>query len=164
MSGLWDVRPSFTVLDRHYGASPKSIFCGDNVMLPRVISDTSYLLWSHFGAIAWGIDSALTRAVRHIVGLRAKKQVLWVHASRIVATVENIEPCWDWTASECPRHAVREHIGPWSRTILRFIREAAVSLIVQLSFPEPTRVGFSYLRPKSLFKREVRSPASPYLL
>lgn len=45
--------------------------------------------------------------VRHVGGRRAKKQVLWVDASWIVAAVADKHPCWDCPAMEKPRNAVR---------------------------------------------------------
>ena len=38
----------------------------------------------------------LGRAVLHVVELRAKKQMLDIHTSWVIALVEDIKPIWDF--------------------------------------------------------------------
>jgi hypothetical protein len=54
------------------------------------------------------LHSSLALGVLLIVVRRAQKQVVRIHARRIVATVAHVKAVRDWAAMDLPRHAVGE--------------------------------------------------------
>lgn len=64
-----------------------------------------------------GADIALASFRNHVgdvLGIRSQPEVIWIHASPYVATMQNVKTIWNWTPTECPRHSMSGHNGSCS--------------------------------------------------
>lgn len=88
-------------------------------------------------------------AVGHIVGLRSKLQMIWVYASRCVASMQKDSTIRDCSKPHLPRSPMRQD------EFSRFpASDLAVSHIVEGSIPEPASV-FGLIDKREKFASEV---------
>lgn len=93
--------------------------------------------------------STLLSFVRHIVGVRAKEQMLRPNARRVVAPMKNEHSPWNRTVVEYPRHAMgNNRIILW---ILRNTKQAIAEVVSCLGNPLPASISLANLNPEPVF-------------
>lgn len=106
------------------------------------------LLWRKF----CGVSPYFRRHILHVVRFRAQKQMGWINARWIVATMEYAHPVWNWTVVNRPRKTVGVLFSTWIAA-----SEQTVTHIIPSSDPNPafSRNLTCYLFPKT-FNRITR--------
>ncbi len=93
--------------------------------------------------------AALIPRIIGIVKLGPKKQMVWIHARRIVAFMENTQTSGDWTVVKF----IRNTMSLWRTTFaIKECRNVSVPALIGAGCPEPTGIGFMYLFPESINK------------
>lgn len=54
----------------------------------------------------YGVQSALLGRVKDIIGVRSKKEMLWIYAGWIIATMANFHAIWDRTDAKLVTHTM----------------------------------------------------------
>ena len=89
--------PSFYVAD---GRSVNCVVGGNQAVSSLIGSNRKHLLLGQFYTWMFGALkarlSALGNFVCHVVGVRAEKQVFWIHATRVVAAMEDLQAGRNW--------------------------------------------------------------------
>jgi len=173
-----DVPPRFSGHNLTYkGLAYSELFCESTLRDFRSLAqvpDLSYLIrckLRHFvGFSALFARNALVTAFRHSVSLIdkivSKKQMLWVYTGRIVAFVQNVHTCRNWTVMKNPRGSV-------SKSLATRKAKAAISLFLAISIPFPTPCFWDFIElgVKSVFWRafhagliSVRTPENKWVL
>lgn len=92
---------------------------------------------------------AFRHRIVRVVKRGSEKQMIRINASAVISTrtvVANQQPIGDGSIGQFPRHAWRACLYP----CMPLKRSIATS--VKSTLPEPARIGFEYLRPKTLSK------------
>jgi hypothetical protein len=87
--------------------------------------------------------------VRHVVGVRPEKEMVWIHASPIVAAMQNLHSVRNWANTEFIGNAMST---PFSVLNL----EKAVPLVTYNAEPIPAILGLVYLLPKAIHEIILR--------
>lgn len=95
-------------------------------------------------------EPALCDHVGGVLFRRSNEQVIGSHTRRIVAVVTDLESVWDLSAKHLPTKAVRLHSY-----------EAAVSLLVSASCPDPATIGLGNKGPEPFFDRTADTSHRP---
>lgn len=92
----------------------------------------------------------LEYAIRIIVFMGSKKQMVRIAAGRIVALVTNLKSGWYFPKMNFPRQSVGVML--W---LSRFYRNASIPSGLDISFPWPAVLSFFNSLPKLFFKRFI---------
>ncbi len=81
--------------------------------------------------------------ILHVAVMITKKQMIRVHARRVVTPVANTHTFWDWSAIDNPRQPVCSFFS--SRIIKP---EASIAVVIDAGTPQPASIGNFYFRPE----------------
>lgn len=91
----------------------------------------------------WLISSLLSFLVENIVLIGANKQMLWIYARWVVASMKNMQPFWSWSVVNEPRNTMRgSRLSHYSKTPIPLARFC--------SNPVPAIIRFGNFVPKVL--------------
>ena len=150
---LRDMRPSFSIQQEVYSGSSNIVFGSQvepgyvAVMVP--LTNFCYLSFRKFRSVifyALSVFSFLCKHISHIVGMCARKQVIRVTASWIIALMQNAKTFGDWSIGKFPRKTMGKHI-------LVLVSSLAVSVFgfATLPFPAIVWITLGDSVPKTLF-------------
>lgn len=106
------------------------------------ISDRADFIPREFCVVASSCQAPLLGGIAHIVHIRAKEEMLQIHAGAIVTGMKKIKPWGNGPAREKPRNTM---------ALLHFPREPEDSVPIALSSdPGPAPRGLFYLLPKPM--------------
>lgn len=106
-----------------------------DIAFGKALARFNHLLFGELGNGDFGSSGVaiLGYFVRHIISICAKKQMGWIHAGRIVASMANMHMVRDWAVRQLPRNAV-------SRNDLIVKSGLPVTLAICVPLPLPTIV------------------------
>lgn len=94
-------------------------------------------------SVLYGCPAFFGSAVSSVVGVSSKKQMIWIHARRVIAFMKHEQSIRNFTVCQHPGNTVStfEFIS---------IPDFTVTSGHCGCFPKPTSIGFDYLGPKTI--------------
>lgn len=143
------VSPNFPALNLENGGVAYAQLFGDCPGWSRVEANSSNLTFrENCGAMGLSCSSSsFCVSVAHVVGVRSKEQMIWVHARSVVASMADMEIIWALPAIELIRVPMRTCYG-----VMREIKHSIASVVFTAK-PYPTTRSNTNFSLKSFFFR-----------
>lgn len=145
------MRPRSPLLNADHSASGNVIVRGDLSLSSLVSADAADLLRRQFrvGAICALLHATFHTGISKVFGVSSKKQMLRIHARRIVAAMTDAQTFWNRSERKLPRYSVGEFISFGASLVSSPVEESPVAEARALRSPQPTRICFVNLAPKA---------------
>ena len=95
-------------------------------------------------SVLFSFSVSFRSSVNHVVAMRTKKQMIWIHTRRIVAGVTNVNSLWPFTMCEHPRNSMSQ--SGCSKL------DDSIACWISASFPYPTFRSLFNSYPESISK------------
>lgn len=109
---------------------------------PRKILSSQIHFW-----FCLRLMSTFFNAIKSIIGVGSQEQMVWTHARRIVAFMQDQHSCGDRSIGHFPRVPVREN--PFLVRFGKGVSKPAVAFPVDARLPHPAIICFFNFAPKS---------------
>jgi len=93
--------------------------------------------------------AALISGVIIIISMRSRLKMIWIHARRIIARMQQYFSFWYFANNQFVTNAMSTYATP---ILMSSNANRSIASSIRISEPKPTRISFIDLRPKSFFE------------